>query len=374
MDVSPSRVSWIGHSFGAATITQFVKSIYYNNALPSLAGHAHEHDEHWRPLYTPSSSRDILKQITPESPVALLDVWTLPLQAGSTQWLWEKPMPCYHRSKTTGSAEVEQGTNTVSVMSTEFCNWEGMRNRTRALLSRKPVEAMQSIDLDKALSPKVPTKDETPTSPRISTPPYKGAEQSLLMTKTDKSEMAKQEEMNDPLPPPSLNVDDGANSLTDSPASGSVFSSLEASAMSSQTDLSVSVSPPDSHPESNPKQSTTQTQGIPPSLFTIPFSAHLSQSDFGLLFPRVVRVLMKAVDPEYIMQLNIRAITQAMRNSGLDVRRVDEGERLEEMAREKRGWGWAWWRAVDVDVKEIEREDREIEREGERWKRLELFT
>ena len=357
MDLRPGRVSWIGHSFGGATVTQFVKSIYYHKSLPSLEGTSHQHDEAWRPLYTPSSNTDVMKQITPSSPMALLDVWTLPFQAQSAQWLWEKPLPCYDRDSSSKDAQP----TTVSVMSTEFHNWGGLRNRTRALLSSQPVEAMKQIEKDKATSPEMPPRiDETPASPRISTPPYKGAEDALTMTTSKEATDIEQ----DLLPPPSLNPDTASDAASDisrghSPASASVFSQQKDSASSSQSDLSV--------PE-EPNSSKSTSRGVAPRLFYIPNSAHLSQSDFGLLFPRLVRLLMKAVDPEYIMTLNVRAITQAMRNAGLDVERIDENERKEQTAKEKRGW--AFWRTVENEA--IEQKDDILDEEGARWVKLPL--
>ena len=367
MDFRPGHVSWVGHSFGAATVTQFVKSIYYQNSLPSLRGTSHEHDQDWRPLYSPSSNEDILSQITPSSPVALLDVWTLPFQAHSTQWLWGKPLPCYDRQSDSGGEQP----STVSIMSTEFYNWEGLRNKTRALLSQKPVDAMRQIEKDKATSPRIPPRiQETPASPRISTPPYKGAEESLTMADKDVPEPE-----TDLLPPPSLSPDSASDAGSDisrnpSPASASILSAQENkdSAASSQTNLSI-------HSQTPALKPTSKT-GVPPRLFYIPNSAHLSQSDFGLLFPRLVRVLMKAIDPEFIMTLNVRAVTQVMRNAGLDVRLIDEDERKKQRVKEKRGW--AFWRTVDVEGDEdgmLGERDCLLE-EGEedqvRWKRLAL--
>jgi hypothetical protein len=55
---------------------------------------------------------------------------------------------------------------------------------------------------------------------------------------------------------------------------------------------------------------------------------------------------MKAVDPLNTIELNIRAITQVMRNAGLAVRRVDQTSLLQQ----KRGGGWlaTWWAATDT--------------------------
>ncbi|KAI9718859.1 MAG: hypothetical protein M1828_006548 [Chrysothrix sp. TS-e1954] len=50
-----------------------------------------------------------------------------------------------------------------------------------------------------------------------------------------------------------------------------------------------------------------------PFLFYPQRSAHLSQSDFGLLFPRLTKWLAKAEEPARILELNVRAITEVLR-------------------------------------------------------------
>lgn len=48
-------------------------------------------------------------------------------------------------------------------------------------------------------------------------------------------------------------------------------------------------------------------------------SAHLSQSDYGILFPNMTKLLAKADEPERTLRLNVRAILEVMRNAGLEV-------------------------------------------------------
>lgn len=62
----PGKVSWCGHSFGASTITQLLKSLYYSSERPSSAG---------RPLLQPKEDAAIVQQIKPQSPTLLLDMW-----------------------------------------------------------------------------------------------------------------------------------------------------------------------------------------------------------------------------------------------------------------------------------------------------------
>jgi len=51
-----------------------------------------------------------------------------------------------------------------------------------------------------------------------------------------------------------------------------------------------------------------------PKLYYVPSSAHLTQSDFNLLFPFFFR--SKVPDPQGVMNYNIRAITQWLREAG----------------------------------------------------------
>jgi len=101
------KVTWAGHSFGAATTVQLVKSIYYANDRPATAG---------KPLIVPKADAAILHQIVPESPVILFDLWGLPLKSPDQAFLWDRPLPSY-------STGAPQGDNVLSVLSEGFHNW-----------------------------------------------------------------------------------------------------------------------------------------------------------------------------------------------------------------------------------------------------------
>lgn len=75
-----------------------------------------------------------------------------------------------------------------------------------------------------------------------------------------------------------------------------------------------------------------------PQIFYPVSSAHLSQSDFGILFPRVTKMVFKADDPERTLRLNTRAILQVMRLNGIEVADTSrrDMEEEEEHAVEKR--------------------------------------
>jgi platelet-activating factor acetylhydrolase len=184
----PGAISFAGHSFGACTMIQFVKSVYYRSdeAIPD-----------YKPLYTPSADSSIVRQVTPANPVALLDLWTLPIQSPDTAWLHSKPMPSYHAP--TG------GKNLLAILSEGFFKWKSNFNEVKRIIA-KPTDA----------------KSQQPNQPG-------------------------------------------------------------------------------------------------PHIFYPVSSAHLSQSDFGVLFPWVTTKVFGAKEPERVLKLNTRAILQVMRDSGIRV-------------------------------------------------------
>ena len=194
----PGSISWSGHSFGAATMVQFVKSVFYrpDDSTPKA----------YQPLYVPADSSPIVKQITPRSPVALLDLWTLPLRSTTKTWLWEKPLPCY----STGGPG---GSNVLAVLSEAFFKWKGNLIPTKKAVSANPAS-------DK----------------RVQGPQAR------------------------------------------------------------------------------------------PHIFYPATSAHLSQSDFGVLFPWLTKKALKAEEPERTLLLNVRAILEVLRMNGMEVANTTEIE------------------------------------------------
>ncbi|KAI4647467.1 uncharacterized protein J4E79_010325 [Alternaria viburni] len=114
----PGSISYAGHSFGACTMVQFVKSVYHRpqTSTPS-----------YKPLYTPSSDSSLVQQITPRNSVTLLDLWTLPIQSPATSWLRSKPMPCYDSPS--------GGKNLLAIASEGFYNWSSNFRETKSILS-----------------------------------------------------------------------------------------------------------------------------------------------------------------------------------------------------------------------------------------------
>lgn len=119
----PGAITFAGHSFGACTMIQFVKSVYYRpeQGIPG-----------YKPLYTPSEHSSIVRHITPANPVILLDLWCLPIQSPDTAWLRSKPMPSY--DSPTG------GKNLLSILSEGFFNWKANFSEVKRLLA-KPAAA-----------------------------------------------------------------------------------------------------------------------------------------------------------------------------------------------------------------------------------------
>lgn len=180
---TPGKVAWAGHSFGAATMVQFVKSVYYANDAPAKA----------KPLYVPAKESPLSMQITSSSPLALFDLWGLPLASTDQAWLEERRLPCYTTSSLGGAA-------VLSVLSEAFHNWRGNLDQVKTALS-----------------------------------------------------------------------------------------------------------PPEAY------------TGSPPSIFYPTKSQHFSQSDFGILFPWLTERFMSASEPERVLNLNLRATLQMLRNAGVSI-------------------------------------------------------
>ena len=118
----PGSIIWAGHSFGAATTVQLLKSTFW------LCDPEKAAMEGYTPLFTPSRESSLGRQITPRSTVILLDMWCLSLRSPSTRWLWEKPMPSYAAGGSGGDA-------ILTVLSDAFQKWSGNLNDTRRILN-----------------------------------------------------------------------------------------------------------------------------------------------------------------------------------------------------------------------------------------------
>ncbi|KAM0328690.1 hypothetical protein ACHAQA_005103 [Verticillium albo-atrum] len=63
-----------------------------------------------------------------------------------------------------------------------------------------------------------------------------------------------------------------------------------------------------------------------PNFFYVEKSAHLSQSDFGILFPWLTKRIFNSVEPERALRVNLRAQLQALRVNGVPVARTWVGD------------------------------------------------
>lgn len=115
----PGKIIWAGHSFGAATVVQFIKSVFYGRPKGMQT---------FEPLYNPSRESSPVKQVTPASVVILLDLWTLPLLDQNTDWLYKQPLPSYQDPNHSGS-------NVLAVLSEAFYKWNANLVQTKKIIS-----------------------------------------------------------------------------------------------------------------------------------------------------------------------------------------------------------------------------------------------
>lgn len=124
---TPGKISFSGHSFGATTIIQFIKSVYYHKSPPSNG---------YTPLYRPNPDSLIVSQVTPSTSVTLLDLWALPLLSSRTSYLWSKPLPAYSS---------RQGSPPLAILSEAFFKWTtNLRETKRAISS--PVDENSALE------------------------------------------------------------------------------------------------------------------------------------------------------------------------------------------------------------------------------------
>ncbi|KAI1135208.1 PAF acetylhydrolase [Hypoxylon sp. FL0543] len=215
----PGSIIFGGHSFGSATVVQFLKSVFYAGRpeLENMEGQ----------LYSPSRESSIYKQITPRNVTILLDMWCMPLFAPTTKALRDLPLPAYAEphpsSPSHSSPHIPGGAAILAVESQNFFEWKEHLHAKARLLSPDPA------------APKV-----------------------------------------------------------------------QASAF--YEDIASGVKLPEPH------------------FFYVERSAHLSQSDFGVLFPWLMFKIYKSVEPERALRLNRRAILQVLRENGVPVARTWSGD------------------------------------------------
>lgn len=211
----PGSVIFAGHSFGSATIVQFLKSVFY-----------HDHPkvkEMKNPLYVPSPDSELVRQITPRTLTILLDMWCFPLISPFTRPLFSLPLPAYVQ---TPEYTAPGGSTILAVESESFFKWT----------------------------------EHLHTTARVISPPLAA--------------------LHEEISPLTFEIDDGIRL-----------------------------------PE--------------PNMFYVETSAHLNQSDFGVLFPWLTKKIFGAESPERALRLNQRAILQLFRSNGVPVSGTSVGDFVE---------------------------------------------
>lgn len=205
---APGSIIWAGHSFGATTMTQLLKSTYY----------ADESDiaNMEKPLFRPAADCQIRKQITERSVIMLLDMWSMPLLSPDASALFNRPLPIYD-----DKASAAGGTALLAVESEAFYKWTEHLNVKARLLSPEPAAPV-----------------------------------------------------------------------------------VDASSFERPSGIKL--------PE--------------PNFFYVVNSAHLSQSDFGILFPWLTKKIFNAQQPERALRLNLRAQLQLLRANGIPVAKTSHAD------------------------------------------------
>lgn len=206
----PGSIIFAGHSFGAATMVQFLKSTYYVGT-PELKAME-------EPLFVPSPESRLCAQITPKNLIILLDMWCFPLIAPTSSALYQLPLPAYADNESTAPG----GSAILAIESETFVKWtEHFHTKCRIL------------------SP-------DPNSPVVSASAFERPGSRVRL------------------------------------------------------------------PE--------------PNFFYVVNSAHLNQSDFGVLFPWLTKKVFGAEQPERALRLNVRAMLQLLRTQGIPVARTWAGD------------------------------------------------
>ncbi|KAK5993750.1 Platelet-activating factor acetylhydrolase-like protein [Cladobotryum mycophilum] len=207
----PGNIIFGGHSFGATTVYQLLKSTYYAD-VPEVAGIE-------KPLFTPAKESNIRKQVAEKTVTLLLDMWCLPLIAPNSAPLFNLPLPLY-----ADVPSASGGTALLAVESEAFYKWSEHLNVKARLLSPNPSAEVVS-----------PAIFETPSGRKLAEPNF----------------------------------------------------------------------------------------------FYVVDSAHLSQSDFGILFPWLTKRIFNAVEPERALRLNLRAQLQLFRANNIPVARTYVGDLID---------------------------------------------
>ncbi|KAK5113925.1 hypothetical protein LTR62_003048 [Meristemomyces frigidus] len=271
----PGRVTWAGHSFGAATMVQLLKTIFYHRERTETDGNA---------LIAPHADAAIIQQIACESPTILLDMWGLPLKSPEQHFLWERPLPSY-------AVGGPDGANVLSVLSEAFHNWE------------------DNLDINKFIVAK-PSRSRRPSVvPRLT------REKGKLLPDFARLRA----------PSPASGSGYASSLARSSPQ------------LTRQVSMETGITTPSKSSSSRLSQRSAGQRTAGPHIFYVAMSQHFNQSDFGILFPWIALRLTKAEEPKEILELNTRAMVQVIREAGIQVSGEEDAEILDKEG-EVRRW------------------------------------
>ncbi|KAI6789052.1 hypothetical protein KC361_g8715 [Hortaea werneckii] len=273
----PGKVTWAGHSFGAATMVQLLKSVFYNSE---------RNDDDGKPLITPHADAAIMQQVTPESPTLLLDMWCTPLKSPFQRFLFDRPLPSY----TVGGPD---GSNILSVLSESFHNWNDNLNMNKLIVA----------------------EPRPSRRPSVATPTTGGKGKPL----------------------PALARLRASSPASDS---GYASSSSDRSASAdrpqpSRTSESIATS---EVPSAEATKEGTKNRTAGSHIFYVANSQHFNQSDYGILFPWLAQKFTKAEEPERCLELNTRAMVQTLREAGIELGGEDDRDILSREHNHIRRW------------------------------------
>ncbi|KAK3299357.1 platelet-activating factor acetylhydrolase, isoform II-domain-containing protein [Chaetomium fimeti] len=246
---TPGRVLFAGHSFGAATMVQLLKSAFYATSTTAAATKNVDSDTDTdtdtitdadQPgvgaLFAPRPTSAVARQVTAHTPAVLLDMWCFPLLGAEGAALARLPLPCYAPSSSS-SASSDGG---------EEGKGEEGEEGGRASPGGKAVLAVESRAFFK-------WTEHLHAKARILSP--RPEERGEVTEEVFRRDGGKGEE-------------------------GS---------------------------------------WARPHFFYVDSSAHLSQSDFGVLFPWLTKRVFKSDNPERALRLNMRAVLQFLRENAVPV-------------------------------------------------------
>ncbi|KAF3206977.1 hypothetical protein TWF106_011471 [Orbilia oligospora] len=309
---SPGSITWIGHSFGAATTTQFLKSCWYAPLFK-------QNGDLKEPLYTPSEY--LLQHLHPDGTIGkvskapgtvLLDTWCLPLLGDRTRVMWKLPIPG----------------PTIGVFSQQFFKWKENLRGFRHVMNRQG-GVFESEWFKEAQA----EEDQAPT---IAIPTKTEAMKDKVLPQTHKLRRTSSLDVTPQLPTGFRQGDEAK--LNEGESTDTAISELEEDAEA----LSLK--------RTQSRKSQLSIPGQPDRRFYyVAQSAHMSQSDFGILFPTSAKYLLGVDDSEAVLNLNVRAITEFLRESGKDIAGYGEGQRDSEIFGDGVVQGWE---LVDLELGE----------------------